>query len=318
MKDKISALESELTNAKNLLQQKNNQLAEVTRNLKEKETATMQALMSQEKTTDKISAFENQINSLKSKLTEKENAISQATAKIDELSTAAASFTQSKQDAEALAKELEANKQKIIEQQQIIKALQAELDSIKAKQSELIKKNADTDKDGVVDSADACPDTPQGTAVDSKGCAPDSDKDGITDSKDLCPDTPAGTDVNAMGCAKNNAIVLEGVNFKTGTATLTETAKKTLMAAASILKNSATDQQFEVAGYTDSVGNPDLNKQLSERRAKAVKAFLVEQGIAEKLLVAKGYGQDNPIADNATREGRAKNRRVELHKITVL
>ena len=278
----------------------------------------MQALMSQKETTGKLSTFEGEISTLKSQLAEKENAITAATAKIDELTTAAAAMAQSQQTAEALAKELEANKQKITELQQVITALQAELDTLKAQKEEMAKKNADTDKDGVKDGDDACPDTPAGATVDSKGCTPDADKDGVADSTDLCPNTPAGTAVNSMGCAENHAIVLEGVTFKTGTATLTNSAKETLLAAAEILKQSASGKQFEVAGYTDSVGNPALNQQLSERRAQAVKAFLVEQGISEDLLIAKGYGQENPIADNGTREGRAKNRRVELHAITVL
>ncbi|MCI5122602.1 MAG: OmpA family protein, partial [Candidatus Electrothrix sp. AUS4] len=67
--------------------------------------------------------------------------------------------------------------------------------------------------------------------------------------------------------------------------------------------------------YTDSVGSPKRNQQVSEQRAQAVRKFLVEQGIDGALLVSKGYGQENPIADNNSTEGRAMNRRVELHQI---
>ncbi|MCI5143046.1 MAG: OmpA family protein, partial [Candidatus Electrothrix sp. ATG1] len=74
-------------------------------------------------------------------------------------------------------------------------------------------------------------------------------------------------------------------------------------------------QRFEVAGYTDSMGGPKRNQQISEQRAKAVRNFLIQQGIAKNLLVSKGYGQENPIADNNTPEGRAMNRRVELHQL---
>jgi outer membrane protein OmpA-like peptidoglycan-associated protein len=64
------------------------------------------------------------------------------------------------------------------------------------------------------------------------------------------------------------------------------------------------------------MGSPRRNQQLSEQRARSVRSFLVAQGIAPNLLVSKGYGQDNPLADNGTVAGRAKNRRVELHQIT--
>jgi outer membrane protein OmpA-like peptidoglycan-associated protein len=70
--------------------------------------------------------------------------------------------------------------------------------------------------------------------------------------------------------------------------------------------------QVEIAGYTDSVGSVEFNKSLSERRANAVKDYLVKNGIAKKRVAAKGYGEESPIADNGTDEGRAENRRVEL------
>jgi outer membrane protein OmpA-like peptidoglycan-associated protein len=70
--------------------------------------------------------------------------------------------------------------------------------------------------------------------------------------------------------------------------------------------------QVEIAGYTDSVGSVEFNKALSERRANAVKDYLVKNGIAKKRIGAKGYGEESPIADNSTDEGRAENRRVEF------
>jgi outer membrane protein OmpA-like peptidoglycan-associated protein len=69
-----------------------------------------------------------------------------------------------------------------------------------------------------------------------------------------------------------------------------------------------------VEGHTDNVGNPKSNKTLSDERAKSVVAAIVSQGIDTKRLSAAGYGQDKPIADNKTEEGKAKNRRVELVK----
>jgi len=74
------------------------------------------------------------------------------------------------------------------------------------------------------------------------------------------------------------------------------------------------DLKIGVEGHTDNVGNPKSNKTLSDERAMAVVASIVAQGIDPKRLSAAGHGQDKPIADNKTEEGRAKNRRVELVK----
>ncbi|MCI5160030.1 MAG: OmpA family protein [Candidatus Electrothrix sp. AUS1_2] len=110
--------------------------------------------------------------------------------------------------------------------------------------------------------------------------------------------------------------MLSGVNFTVGTAELTDEAVTSLRTTAKLLKTHAAGQRFEVAGYTDSMGSPQRNQLISEQRAQAVRNFLIEQGIDRKLLVSRGYGQKNPIADNNTSEGRAMNRRVELHQIT--
>jgi outer membrane protein OmpA-like peptidoglycan-associated protein len=74
------------------------------------------------------------------------------------------------------------------------------------------------------------------------------------------------------------------------------------------------DLKIGVEGHTDNVGSPASNKTLSEARAKSVVSALVAQGISADRLTPAGYGQDNPVADNNTEEGRAKNRRVELIK----
>lgn len=111
-------------------------------------------------------------------------------------------------------------------------------------------------------------------------------------------------------------IILSGVNFTVGTADLTEEAAASLQTTAGLLEKHASGQRFEVAGYTDSMGSPKRNQQISEQRAETVRNFLIKQGIKADLLISKGYGQDNPIADNETQAGRAMNRRVELHQIT--
>ena len=74
------------------------------------------------------------------------------------------------------------------------------------------------------------------------------------------------------------------------------------------------DLKLSVEGHTDNVGTPASNKTLSEQRAKSVVAAIVDQGINADRLSPSGYGQDKPIGDNNTEEGRAKNRRVELVK----
>ena len=67
-----------------------------------------------------------------------------------------------------------------------------------------------------------------------------------------------------------------------------------------------------MSGYTDNSGDAASNLELSKRRAEAVKAYLIEKGVSENRLTAKGFGINNPRADNTTKEGRAQNRRVEL------
>jgi OOP family OmpA-OmpF porin len=93
---------------------------------------------------------------------------------------------------------------------------------------------------------------------------------------------------------------------------LNENSKASLEQAVASLKRYP-QLKVEVAGYTDSVGNPDHNVDLSQRRAESVRDFLIEEGIPAEGLSAKGFGPADPIADNATAEGRAANRRVELH-----
>ena len=73
------------------------------------------------------------------------------------------------------------------------------------------------------------------------------------------------------------------------------------------------DDRVQIGGHTDSVGDATYNQALSERRAQAVKAVLSSRGVQEKQILVVGYGETKPVADNATAEGRAKNRRVELH-----
>lgn len=172
---------------------------------------------------------------------------------------------------------------------------------------------ADSDKDGVANSKDQCPTSPEGSAVNSVGCPPikDADGDGIADKSDLCPNSKVGEAVNTFGCTPSANINLKGVNFATGSATLTASSLPILNRAARTLVNNPTIK-VEIAGHTDSQGLAIINKRLSQRRANTVMNYLIKKGASAKRLSAKGYGETQPIASNKTAEGRATNRRVEM------
>jgi len=106
-------------------------------------------------------------------------------------------------------------------------------------------------------------------------------------------------------------LVLEGVNFDFDKATLRQDDIGTLDDDVATLKSWG-DVDIEVAGHTDSMGSDAYNMNLSQQRAEAVRNFLISKGVAADRLTAKGYGESQPVADNATEEGRFKNRRVEL------
>jgi len=171
----------------------------------------------------------------------------------------------------------------------------------------------DSDGDGVKDSADQCPGTPAGAAVDEFGCELDTDGDGVVDSRDQCPDTEAGQAVDNTGCDLAENYRMKNVHFAFDSAQLTPQSKASLDDALEILQRHK-DLVVEVAGHTDSVGTEAYNQSLSQRRAKAVREYLVAHGIAAERLTSKGYGESEPVADNATDEGRAMNRRVELRQ----
>lgn len=179
-----------------------------------------------------------------------------------------------------------------------------------AAQEETAPPAPDTDGDGVVDTHDECPNTPTGAAVDSKGCTLDSDGDGVADYKDQCPNSAPAAKVNELGCVE--ALVLEGVNFYTASAELTESAKAILLPIAMIHHKHHADVNLVINGHTDSRGSDAYNQGLSERRAASVRTFMIAHGCDANKLTSVGYGESKPIADNGTKEGRAKNRRVEL------
>lgn len=149
---------------------------------------------------------------------------------------------------------------------------------------------------------------------------PDDDGDGVPNRIDRCPGTPPGTKVDASGCPEKRkalfeegkkSLVLEGVNFVTDSANLTPESRDILDRVAQSLADWP-EVKVEVGGHTDSVADDAYNLSLSQRRAEAVRQYLIDKGISSKRLEAKGYGETRPIATNDTVEGRTKNRRVEL------
>ena len=106
------------------------------------------------------------------------------------------------------------------------------------------------------------------------------------------------------------ALNLSAIYFDTGSATITRDSYETLRKAAEAIKAAPAGTRIEVGGHTDATGDAAANLQLSLERANAVTAKLVELGVSGEQLVGKGYGQDQPIADNASEEGKARNRRM--------
>jgi OmpA-OmpF porin, OOP family len=175
----------------------------------------------------------------------------------------------------------------------------------------------DNDKDGILDAADACPG--EAGVVENKGCADkDGDGDGVVDRSDNCP-TEAGTADN-YGCAKKQLVVLKAEKLEILDKVFFATAKDVIQSksfplldnVAAVVNAHPEIKHIRVEGHTDNVGDAAKNKDLSNRRAAAVVKYLVSKGVAADRLVSEGFGQEKPIADNATTEGKANNRRVEF------
>ncbi|MBK7107209.1 MAG: OmpA family protein [Ignavibacteriae bacterium] len=109
-------------------------------------------------------------------------------------------------------------------------------------------------------------------------------------------------------------VILEGVTFETGSVELTPESEKMLLRVLNTL-NIYPDIKVEIRGYTDNVGNTSKNLKLSQQRANSVRYWLINKGVNQERVVAKGFGKDNPIADNSTPEGKRLNRRIEFVKI---
>ncbi|MEO5770260.1 MAG: OmpA family protein [Polyangia bacterium] len=182
---------------------------------------------------------------------------------------------------------------------------------------------ADNDKDGIPDAQDKCPNKPENIngIDDDDGCPEeDTDGDGIWGSRDKCPDEPEtrngfkdedGCPDEVPAAVKKFTGVIEGINFKTAQATILPGSYAILDRAVAVLKEYQ-DIRMEIAGHTDSRGKADYNRDLSQRRADAVKMYFIANGVDANRLTSVGYGLDRPIADNGTESGRSKNRRTEF------
>ena len=178
----------------------------------------------------------------------------------------------------------------------------------------------DNDKDQLADTVDKCPNEPEDKDgfEDDDGCPDnDNDKDGIEDKDDKCPNEPG---VAPDGCPKKYNLVVvtekkielkQTVYFDTNKATIKPVSFPLLDdVALAMLDNPKI--AVEVQGHTDSQGDDNFNLKLSQRRAESVRAYLMKKGIAPARMDPKGYGENVPIADNRTADGRSQNRRVEF------
>jgi outer membrane protein OmpA-like peptidoglycan-associated protein len=201
----------------------------------------------------------------------------------------------------------------------------------------------DADNDGVADLDDKCPNSSPGSKVDATGCALDNDKDGVTNDIDRCPDTYGPVSLkgcpdsdgdgiadiddrcpNAKGTAENKGcpeIAKKDVIRITyiGSKIFFENNSDKLKVASLVLLdelvailNKYDAANLAIDGHTDSNGSDDFNQVLSQKRTNSVRSYLMSKGISESKLIATGYGETKPIADNKTSLGRSKNRRVEL------
>ena len=155
--------------------------------------------------------------------------------------------------------------------------------------------------------------TPVAAAPAPAACS-DADNDGVCDTDDQCPNTKPGTRVGPAGCDCDYTL---RTHFAFDSAELTAEDKAQLDRLAEVLTRPELDfVAGEIVGHTDSVGDAAYNTQLSKRRADAVASYLKSRGVVlGDRFATQGMGEDNPIADNATEDGRAQNRRVTIRRL---
>jgi OOP family OmpA-OmpF porin len=183
----------------------------------------------------------------------------------------------------------------------------------------------DDDRDGVADAADKCSNTPWGDQVDGDGCSTgrivaqpvsspvikssrsgDQDGDRVPDNSDDCPQTPSGAKVDEGGCWSTQDIL-----FDFDSHIVKRSYYPVLDDVFAVLMMNPT-LKIEVQGSADNIGSAAYNQLLSEKRARAVKNYLVQKGIEPGRLDAVGYGTTRKAASNNTAAGRALNRRIDF------
>ena len=179
----------------------------------------------------------------------------------------------------------------------------------------------DGDDDGIPDQLDKCPNTPWGSEVDETGCSKepvvtrlirkksdslDTDSDGVLDPLDKCPHTPQTAMVDEKGCWATHDIL-----FGFDSTEIKPQYHSALEVIIAVLKQNP-DLKIEIQGNTDNMGPESYNQMLSEKRALAVKEFMVNKGIESERLKAVGFGATRNVASNEDDTGRALNRRIEF------
>lgn len=178
----------------------------------------------------------------------------------------------------------------------------------------IAKAEGDADRDGVLDSADRCPGTPAGVAVDADGCPQDDDGDGVPNYKDKCPNTTdRRAKINRDGCYEKLTKTVSlrlNVEFDFDSSKARPEHAKEVRKVADFMK-SYPSSTVVMEGHTDSMGDQSYNQGLSERRAKTIADMLVnDHGISSSRVDSRGFGESQPAASNDTKEGRQRNRRV--------
>ena len=182
---------------------------------------------------------------------------------------------------------------------------------------------SDEDKDAVLDGLDRCPQTPAGATVDQLGCPGDADGDAVFDGLDRCPDTRRGAVVDAAGCATEpepvpvdttaeRRIVLPGEVWNFRQAVLSPEAYPVLDSLAQALQADPA-ATAEVNGYAHDRLVPADNTRLSQRRAEAVRNYIIARGVPVTRVTAVGRGSQTLLVADTTEAARVTNRRVEIH-----
>jgi outer membrane protein OmpA-like peptidoglycan-associated protein len=181
----------------------------------------------------------------------------------------------------------------------------------------------DSDNDSLPDDLDRCPLQSEDIDgyQDDDGCPDlDNDLDGIPDESDKCPTQPEtfnGVE-DEDGCPDAKEIgkqfVLRGINFESGRADLTPDSHTVLDQVIASM-SAYPEARIEIRGHTDSQGPANFNLELSQRRAEAVRQYLIKGGIDPSRVTAVGVGEEEPMASNQTPDGRALNRRIEFRRL---